>query len=289
MVYSMTAFARTQEQGEWGTMICEMRSINHRYLELSVYLPELLRALEMPIREQIRQKLNRGKVECTFKLKSSSGQQAEQLVLNQSMVKALATASSEIADILISPGTVNPADIMRFPGVLETKEADTSALQATAAGMLKTCLEELLAARQREGGELTKLFIRRAELIEAELTKVKARLPSVQKEQREKLLKRFEDVKLELDTTRLEQEMVMFAQRIDVAEEIERTETHLGEMRRILKAGGVVGRRLDFLMQELNREANTLGSKSVDTVLTHAAVEMKVLVEQMREQVQNIE
>jgi uncharacterized protein (TIGR00255 family) len=187
------------------------------------------------------------------------------------------------------PAPINSAEILRFPGVLESKEADIDRLQAEAIVLVEKSLTDLVAARQREGKELTRLFLQRIDAMEQELVKVKNRLPAVLIEQREKLLKRFADAKVELDATRLEQEMVIFAQRMDVAEEVDRTQTHLTEIRRILKTGGAVGRRLDFLMQELNREANTLGSKSTDSILTHAAVEMKVLIEQMREQVQNVE
>jgi len=155
--------------------------------------------------------------------------------------------------------------------------------------LVEQTLVELIEVRQREGEELKRLFLQRLDAMQVELTKVRERLPHVMKEQHDRLLKRFQDAKIELDPNRLEQEMVMFAQKIDVAEEIERTETHISEVRRMLKHGGIIGRRFDFLLQELNREANTLGSKSVDPVITHAAVEMKVLIEQIREQVQNIE
>lgn len=289
MIASMTAFAREQVQGDWGSMVCEIRSINHRYLEASVHLPEALRALEMSLRELVRKHVQRGKIECAIRLKSNSNGDASMLAVNESLAKALCEANEKVASLLRMPAPINSSDILRFPGVLETKEGDMERLQSEAITLLEKTLNDLVAARQREGKELTTLFLQRIDAMEAELVKVKKRLPAVLTEQREKLLKRFADVKIELDETRLEQEMVIFAQRMDVAEEVDRTNTHLTEIRRILKTGGAVGRRLDFLMQELNREANTLGSKSTDSVLTHAAVELKVLIEQMREQVQNVE
>ncbi len=289
MIYSMTAFAREQILADWGSIVCEIRSINHRYLEASVHLPESLRVIEMSIRERIRKHIQRGKIECAVRIKINPANEANTLMVNASLAKALCDAAEKVAALVKTPAGINPADILRFPGVLENKEADIDQIQSETTELVEKCLKDLVAARQREGDELAHLFLQRIEAIEQELVKVKERLPHVLAEQREKLLKRFADVKIELDPGRLEQEMVMFAQRIDVMEEIERTQTHLTEIRRILKTGGVVGRRLDFLMQELNREANTLGSKSVDSVLTHAAVEMKVLIEQMREQVQNIE
>lgn len=289
MIYSMTAFARKQEQGEWGNLVCEIRSINHRYLEISVHLPDNLRVLEMPIRELFRQHIKRGKIECAVRYKSNVAKENALFSLNADLAKSLCEASEEIAPFLKNPGKVSPFDILRYPGVLETKETDVNQLHNIVLQLVKESINDLLSARAREGEELSQLFFQRMVLIQQELGKVRGRLPTVLQEQRDKMHKRFNEAKLELDLGRLEQEMLIFAQRSDVAEEIDRTETHLIEVKRILNEGGLAGRRLDFLLQELNREANTLGSKSADTILTHAAVEMKVLIEQMREQVQNIE
>lgn len=288
MIHSMTAFSRIQTQGEWGNLVCEMRSINHRYLEISMHTSEALRSLETPLRELIRQQVKRGKIECSIRYQpgASSG---GVLSINKDLARELCRACESISEILINASSVSPADILRFPGVLETKEADTKKLQEEVFHLLDKTLKDLTAARLREGEELKQLFLQRMDLIQGELAKVRERLPMVMQEQREKLLKRLSDARLELDPGRLEQEMLIYAHKIDVAEEIDRTETHISEVRRVLKDGGLAGRRLDFLLQELNREANTLGSKSVDSVLTHAAVEMKVLIEQVREQVQNIE
>jgi uncharacterized protein (TIGR00255 family) len=289
MISSMTAFARSQRQGEWGSLVCEMRSINHRYLEISLHLPDILRVLEMPIRECIRQHIKRGKVECSIRFHSSQNEVGAMFTINAILAKELCVTGEKIAEMMREPQKMNPTDIMRFPGVMETKETSIELLQPDVIHLVEQTIAELIEARQREGEELKRLFLQRLDLMQEELGKVRHRLPQVMVEQQERLLKRFHDAKLELEPTRLEQEMVMFAQKIDVAEEIERTETHITEVRRMLKHGGLVGRRFDFLLQELNREANTLGSKSVDPVVTHAAVEMKVLIEQIREQVQNIE
>jgi uncharacterized protein (TIGR00255 family) len=290
MIYSMTAFARAQLQNERVNLVCEIRSINHRYLEISLHLPEPLRVFEMPIRERIRDKIKRGKIECVLRYQAGLGSDdANFFSVNAPLAKALCQASQQISSMLQTAAPIYPTDILRFPGVLETKEADLTRLEQDVFYVIDTAMTELVNARAREGEELKQLFLQRMDLMQKELQKVREQLPRIQADQRERLMKRFNEAKLELDPNRLEQEMVMFAQKVDVAEEIERTETHIAEVRRTLKEGGLIGRRLDFLLQELNREANTLGSKSVDSVTTLAAVEMKVLIEQVREQVQNIE
>jgi uncharacterized protein (TIGR00255 family) len=288
MIHSMTAFAREQSQGDWGILTCELRSINHRYLEISLHLSEALRVFETPLREQIRRLVSRGKIECSLRYRPSA-ESEEAYVVNVGLVKELARASEEVMAMIHDPAPISASDILRFPGVLESKEADQGMLQAEVLQLVEKALHDLLAAREREGSELNRLFQERMDLMQVEMKKVRERLPQVMKEAHERLRKRFSDAKVELDPARIEQEMVMFAQKIDIAEEIDRTETHILEVRRVLKTGGAAGRRLDFLLQELNREANTMGSKSTDSVITHAAVEMKVLIEQVREQVQNIE
>lgn len=289
MIQSMTAFARVQTQGDWGVLVCELRSVNHRYLEISLHVPDMLRVLEMPIRERIRKFLKRGKIDCTLRYQPSPATAGSLFSVNTMLAQELCHASEKIATLLKNAQSANPTDILRFPGVLETKDVDLGKLQGDLLDLLDKGLKELVVARGREGEELKKMFLGRMDLMDKELTKVRDRLPQVMVEAKGRLTKRFNEAKIELDPARLEQEMLMFAQKIDVAEEIDRTETHISEIRRVLSQGDLVGRRLDFLLQELNREANTLGSKSVDTVLTHAAVEMKVLIEQVREQVQNVE
>ena len=288
MIYSMTAFARVESQSVAGNLVCEMRSINHRFLEISLHLPEMLRVFEMPIREYVRQFIKRGKIECSIRYQPSS-ETRTLFSVNIHLAEELCHASEKIAALLKQSTPTSPTDILRYPGVLETKEQDLEKLESELFKLVKSVLKELVEAREREGNELKQLFLQRMDMMQTELAKVRKQLPHILNEQRDRLLKRFTDAKIELDAARLEQEMVMFAQKIDVAEEIDRIATHIQEVRRIMKEGGAVGRRFDFLLQELNREANTLGSKSVDTVTTHAAIEMKVLIEQMREQVQNVE
>lgn len=289
MIHSMTAFARLQTQGDWGNLTCEMRSINHRYLEISVFLPDMLHVLEMPVREIIRKYLKRGKVECSIRYQLSPTEASSFFSINSLLAHELCQASEKIAGFLKESGPVMPTDILRFPGVLEAAETDVSFLQDQVHDLVDKTVQELIYARAREGEELKLVLLQRIDLMQQELEKIRQRLPYVTKEQQERLVKRFFEAKIELDPGRLEQEMLIFAQKIDVAEEIDRTQTHINELHRVLNSDGSVGRRLDFLLQELNREANTIGSKSLDSVVTHAAVEIKVLIEQIREQVQNVE
>lgn len=289
MINSMTAFARQQRILDCGILTCECRSVNHRYLEVGLHLPEALRALETALKEKLREYVRRGKVECWIRFQPDIKSELHRTTINTDIVKNLAQACGEIAKQVPNCAAVSPFDILHFPGVLEKHEIELAQLQDDLLTLMTTTLAELSAARQREGTELTKLLMQRIEAMEVEFVKVRERLPIVMHDQKNKLLHRFNEASLELDLNRLAQEMVMFAQRIDIAEEVERAETHIAELKRILQQGGVVGRQLDFLLQELNREANTLGSKSVDSIITHAAVALKVLIEQMKEQVQNIE
>lgn len=293
MIQSMTAFARSQGQGEWGGAVCEIRSINHRYLELIVRLPDNLRELEGPMRECMRQYVKRGKVECHLRFQPGDVSGAE-ITINTHVAEQLCKANERIAEILTqsaytTPAPVNTMDILQWPGILQIAEVDLERIEDEVIKLLEKGLQDLVSARQREGEELKGLFLQRLENMKSEITKVRQHMPEIMKAQRERLAARFSEAKIELESDRLEQEIVMFAQKIDVSEELERIDAHISEVRRILKHGGVVGRRLDFLMQELNREANTLGSKSTDVDTTRASVELKVLIEQMREQVQNVE
>ncbi len=289
MINSMTAFARAEHRFELGILTCELRSTNHRFLEIGFHAPEFCRPFEMLIREHIRRFAKRGKVDCLIRFQPAKEIESSSLIINQSLVKEICLVADKIAEYSKQTATLNPIDVLRFPGVLETKETETKHTQEAVLTVVDSAAKELLAARQREGQELERLFLLRMDLMENELSKVKTRLPQVMLDAKTRLVNRFNEAKLELDSGRLEQEMVMFAQKIDVAEELDRATTHINEFRRALNQDELVGRRLDFLLQEMNRESNTLGSKSVDTVLTHAAVELKVLIEQVREQVQNVE
>jgi uncharacterized protein (TIGR00255 family) len=288
MIQSMTAFARVQAEGQWGSAVCELRSINHRYLEIMVRLPDNLHELEMAMRECLREQIKRGKVECYIRYQPGNTTGSE-ITINTHLAQQLCQANEAVAQLLRNPAPINPVEILKWPGILQIAEIDLEAIEDELEKLLKKAVQELIAARAREGEELKQLFLQRLEAMKTEIAKVRQRMPEILKLQRERLSKRFADLKLDIDNVRLEQEMVLFVQRTDVAEELDRLDTHISEVRRVLKQGGVVGRRLDFLMQELNREANTLGSKSVDTDSTRASVELKVLIEQMREQVQNLE
>lgn len=288
MIQSMTAFARAQNQGDWGSAVCELRSINHRYLEMSVRLPDTLHECEALMREHIRNHIKRGKIECYIRYQSGDVTGTE-MTINTHLAEKLCKANDAIAQYLKNPAPVQTMDVLNWPGVLQLAEVDLEVIQEAILSLLEKALKDLVIARQREGEELKNLFLQRLENMKTELASVRKRIPEILTAQRERLAKRFSDAKLEMDSGRLEQEIILFVQKIDVTEELDRLDSHISEVRRVLKQGGVVGRRLDFLMQELNREANTLGAKSVDVDTTRASVELKVLIEQVREQVQNVE
>ena len=287
MVHSMTAFARVERAGSQGTLSWELRSVNHRYLEPHLRLPEALRDLEGAVREGLRQGLSRGKVECTLRLcEESSG---KPLQVDRERAAQLVAAAETVAGLINQPAPLNPLEVLAWPGVLVADAADPQALNAEALALFDEALAELKAGRQREGQELARLIDERLEAMTHEVATLRALVPQMLAAQRQRILDRFADMQADLEPQRLEQEMVLLAQKSDVAEELDRLSTHVTEVRRVLKSSGAAGRRLDFLMQELNREANTLGSKAFDPRSTQAAVNLKVLIEQMREQVQNIE
>ncbi|WP_341960907.1 YicC/YloC family endoribonuclease [Pseudomonas sp. RC10] len=287
MVHSMTAFARAERAGTQGTLSWELRSVNHRYLEPHLRLPESFRDLEGAVREALRQGLSRGKIECTLRFTEETT--GKPLQVNRERASQLVAAAETVASLIKQPAALNPLEVLAWPGVLVADAADPQALNNDALALFNEALDELKAGRAREGADLAKLLDERLTSIKTEVATLRTLVPQMLATQRQKVLDRFADMKAELDPQRLEQEMVLLAQKSDVAEELDRLSTHVTEVRRVLKAGGQAGRRLDFLMQELNREANTLGSKAFDPRSTQAAVNLKVLIEQMREQVQNIE
>ena len=287
MVHSMTAFARVESAGPWGTLSWELRSVNHRYLEPHLRLPEAFRDLEGAVREALRQGLSRGKVECTLRLAEESAGQS--LQVDRERAAQVVAAAETVAALIAAPAPLNPLEVLAWPGVLVADAADPQALNAAALALFERALGELKNGRQREGAALAALLEERLAAILAEVDALRELVPQMLAAQRQKIEARFAELQAELDPQRLEQELVLLAQKSDVAEELDRLSTHVREVRRVLKAGGAAGRRLDFLMQELNREANTLGSKAFDPRSTQAAVNLKVLIEQMREQVQNIE
>ncbi|MFX1709234.1 YicC/YloC family endoribonuclease [Stutzerimonas stutzeri] len=287
MVHSMTAFARSEQAGTHGTLSWEIRSVNHRYLEPHLRLPEAFRDLEGQVRDALRKGLSRGKVECTLRFAEES--QRSSLQVDQERASQLIAAAESVAALIRQPAAIDPLQVLGWPGVLVADAADPQALNQSALELFHKALEQLKEGRRREGAELAKLLEERLDSILAEVATLRELVPQMLAAQRQKILDRFNEMAAELDPQRLEQEMVLLAQKSDVAEELDRLSTHVGEVQRVLKAGGAAGRRLDFLMQELNREANTLGSKAFDPRSTQAAVNLKVLIEQMREQVQNIE
>ncbi|WP_372873786.1 YicC/YloC family endoribonuclease [Pseudomonas sp.] len=287
MIHSMTAFARAEQAGTNGTLSWELRSVNHRYLEPHLRLPEALRDLEGAVREALRNGLSRGKVECTLRFAEDSA--GKPLQVDRERAAQLVAAAESVASLIKHPAPLNPLEVLSWPGVLVADAADPQALNKAALGLFKQALDELKQSRSREGIELAKLLNERLDSIDGEVAALRELVPQMLAMQRQKILDRSAELQAELDPQRLEQELVILAQKSDVAEELDRLSTHVSEVRRVLKSGGAAGRRLDFLMQELNREANTLGSKAFDTRSTQAAVNLKVLIEQMREQVQNIE
>ncbi len=288
MIRSMTAFARQEAQNEWGALQLELRSVNHRYLEINPRLPEELRQLEPTVRQRIGKSLGRGKVDCTLRYQPPCELPGE-LTINQDLVKKLAHASREVDSLIYNPAPVNSFEVLRWPGVLESAHIDESQLKEEALALLDKAMVELNDNRCREGEKLREIILQRCDAATEVVAGVRQRLPEVLAGLNQRLKERLAELSQQVDENRLEQEMVLLLQKLDVDEEMDRLETHLAEVRQVLDRDEPVGRRLDFLMQELNREANTLGSKSADSEITKASVELKVLIEQMREQIQNIE
>ena len=288
MTRSMTACARETDHADVGQLTWELRSVNHRFLDPHLRLPDDLRGLETPVRERLAARLGRGKVDCTLRF-APREDAVGALKVNRRLLEQVLTAADEIATRIGEPATPHVFELLRWPGLLEEPTQDPDAIGAAALALLERALDTLIAGREREGARLRELILDRCDRLAAQVEAVRARMPQVLEAVRARIRERLSEVLGELDPGRLEQEMALLAQRLDVDEEMDRLGVHLDEVRKALDADGPVGRRLDFLMQELNREANTLSAKSADAETTHAAVEMKVLVEQMREQVQNLE
>ena len=288
MVHSMTAFSRQQLEREWGSLTWEIRSVNHRYLEPSVRLPENFRSLENPIRRQLRDKLYRGKIECQLRLRTLESNQIDWR-LNLDLISQLTKTNSEINKIIKGDYQLSSLDILKWPGVISDQFTDEEIFNKEAMGLFEKALDDLMVVREREGESLRDALFKRIALVQGIIDSIKAKMPSIILKQKENLLTKLEDLKAEFEPARLEQEITVLAQKADVDEELDRLNSHLQEVKRVLDSSGQIGRRLDFLMQELNREANTLSSKSIVVETTQSAVELKVLIEQMREQIQNIE
>lgn len=287
MPRSMTGFARSEQQYPWGSISWELRSVNHRYLEPNFRLPEAHRGLEPNLREQIRNKLSRGKLDISLNIQLGSSEN-NQIGLNQELIEQLISANQQLQGLGdFSP--LDPLELLKWPGVIIEDRVDGEQLKQDALNQFGQTIDQLIDSRNREGEELANMIEQRLQGISEQVTLVRGLMPQILQAQRDKLLERLSDLKADLDADRVEQEIVILAQKADVDEELDRLDTHVNEVRRALKQKGAIGRRLDFLMQELNREANTLSSKTIVTDTTAAAVELKVLIEQMREQIQNIE
>ncbi|MBN3080952.1 YicC family protein [Pectobacterium polaris] len=287
MIRSMTAYARREIKGNWGSAAWELRSVNQRYLETYLRLPEQFRSLEPVARERIRARLTRGKIECNLRFELDPSAQSA-LILNEKLAKQLVNAANWVK-MQSDEGEINPVDILRWPGVMSAEEQDLDAISAELLTALEGALDDFIAARESEGNALKELIEQRLAGVSAEVVKVRAQMPNILLWQRERLQSKLEDAQVQLENNRLEQELVLMAQRVDVAEELDRLDAHVKETYKILKKEEAVGRRLDFMMQEFNRESNTLASKSINADVTASAIELKVLIEQMREQIQNIE
>jgi uncharacterized protein (TIGR00255 family) len=288
MVVSMTGFAARELAVTGGTLLLELRAVNHRYLELHLRVDEALRSFEPAMREAIAGRLGRGKVECRVSLAAASGAVANAQIAPAAL-EQLAQLSNAVRQHFPQSLPLNVADILRWPGVLATEEVSRETLGADLMALLEQGLQDLADSRAREGEKLKGLILERVTGMEAQVARVRPLLPVLMQAYQDKLAARLREAMQGVDDERIRQELALFAQKIDVDEELGRLTTHLQEVKRIIDAGGAVGKRLDFLMQELNREANTLGSKSVSTETSQVSMELKVLIEQMREQIQNIE
>jgi uncharacterized protein (TIGR00255 family) len=289
MIRSMTGFARRERQGPWGTLTCELRTVNHRYLEVSLRLPEDLRGLEGDARQILSSSLRRGKVDAGLYLRSTVAA-TPALEINQPLVEQLLLRAAEVSTRLGDHASkVGAFDVLRWPGVVREAERDVTPLAAEALELLKETSEQLNESRAREGARIREMLQTRSQALVESVALVRARLPEVSARIRARVSERIAQLGTQVDSERLEQELVLLAYKMDVEEELDRLGSHVTETMRVLDSTEPAGRRLDFLMQELNREANTLSSKSQDVETTRAAVDMKVLIEQMREQVQNVE
>jgi len=288
MVLSMTGYASQEYNTANGVLLVELRSVNHRYLELQLKLDDNLRAFEATVRELVQAKLGRGKVDCRLSLmRNIAADSTPQL--NHTILQQIAESAKTAAQYFPHTQPVNMLEILQMPGVLTTVALDSDAIEADLKATLNTVLDDLIAAKAREGEKLKAIILDRLQEIEHLVVKVKPMMPNLIKQHQDKLTAKLNEATNSNDDERVRQEIVLFAQRIDVDEELVRLSSHIGEVKRILNATAAAGKRLDFLMQEMNREANTLGSKSVAIETSQISMELKVLIEQMREQIQNIE
>ena len=288
MIYSMTGYAIAAKELANGALTVEIRAVNNRYLDIQFRLPEELRAVEPALREMLAAKLTRGKIECRVSLAASTATPVAP-ELNAAMLQQLAALNTQVLQVFPQAGSLRAADVLRWPGMLGADTLPAEALRNACRELTAGALIEFIAARAREGAKLKDAILEHATAIEQKVAEVAPRIPAAIAAFQEKLNQRLKEALVNTDDERIRQEIVLYAGKIDVDEELTRLKTHMAELRRILGKGGAAGKRLDFLMQELNREANTLGSKAADIEITQASMDLKLLIEQMREQIQNIE
>ena len=288
MTASMTSFGRIEETTPWGHVIWEIRTVNHRYLEINLRLPEEFRQMEAGIRERISQSIKRGKVDCQFRFEAADLDERA-LNINQSLASKVAEAASAVQASIDNAASINPMEVLRWPGVIERNKLDVDNMTSDVLALLDKAMDMVVDTRKTEGEKLKQMILERCQASEQIANDIRQQIPAIMHGLKDKLKARIEELCQEADQDRLEQELAYLAQKYDVAEELDRLAAHISEVSRVLNQGKPAGRRLDFLMQELNREANTLGSKAADIQYTNASVELKVLIEQMREQIQNIE
>ncbi|MGZ8230617.1 MAG: YicC/YloC family endoribonuclease [Burkholderiales bacterium] len=287
MIYSMTGYAVASRELDSGVLNLELRSVNHRYLDVQFRLPDELRSIEPALREVLAARLNRGKVECRISYTPTPGRKS--IDLDAELLAHLVTLDERVRQALPAAHSLGVADVLRWPGMLGADTLNVEALRTVCRQLLELVLEDFTVSRGREGEKLKAMLLERAAAVEQQVSEVAPRMPQVIAAFEEKLSSRLKEALANADDDRIRQEIVLFANKIDVDEELTRLTTHIGELRRVLDKGGAVGKRLDFLMQELNREANTLGSKAGDISITQTSMNLKLLIEQMREQIQNIE
>ena len=287
MIFSMTAFARCAFEGDVGHYTWELRSVNHRYAEVFMRLPEEFRVLESDLRATLLERLKRGKIDCNLRVESNVA--TSELVVNEAHARSVVDAAEQISAISTVSKPLDPLEVLKWPGVLETINSDVEGMSKEIQRTFEDTLKQLIDTREREGNKLGALIFERCDGVEAQINALRTRVPEIIEQTRDRYARRLQDHVQDLDKGRVEQECALLIQKLDVAEELDRLEAHLQEVRRVLEKGSPAGRRLDFLMQELNREANTIGAKSAHIDSSTASVELKVLIEQMREQIQNIE
>lgn len=288
MIKSMTSYGRTEQSGDWGEASCKIRTVNHRYLEMSLRLPEEVRFLESKIRELISSKLKRGKVDCNIRFTSRESSN-DALPVNQELLAKVIETAEKTSSQLKEPAPLNPLDLLRWPGVLDKDVPDPEKISAPLLELISQTLDTAIETRLREGEKIRTMVLERCTTTKEIVASVRELMPTILDNIREKLMLRAQELSKDFNKDRLEQELLLLAQKMDVAEEMDRLDAHIDEVTRVLEQNGPVGRRLDFLMQEMNRESNTLGSKSANLDTTNSSVDLKVLIEQMREQIQNIE